>query len=121
MPVIPLLPCFDRFLVISIFERKKGGGCRRGNLFNQIDLSQKWIANSYSFIYINDLYKNVYIYSKEIRRFKVMTSNNAPVVKQLRVLASCAVDRGFDQRSDQIKDYKIYIGTWRKRIKAKTN
>ena len=34
MPVIPLLPCFDRFLVISIFERKKGGGCRRGNLFN---------------------------------------------------------------------------------------
>ena len=33
MPVIPLLPCFDRFLVISIFERKKGGGCRRGNLF----------------------------------------------------------------------------------------
>jgi hypothetical protein len=23
-PVIPLLPCFDRFLVISIFERKKG-------------------------------------------------------------------------------------------------
>jgi hypothetical protein len=23
-----------RFLVISIFERKKGGGCRRGNLFN---------------------------------------------------------------------------------------
>ena len=31
----------------------------------------------------------------------------------------CAVDRGFDQRSDQTKDYKIYIGTWRKRIKAK--
>ena len=26
MPVIPLLLCFDRFLVISIFERKKGGG-----------------------------------------------------------------------------------------------
>jgi hypothetical protein len=23
IPVIPLLPCFDRFLVISIFERKK--------------------------------------------------------------------------------------------------
>jgi hypothetical protein len=34
---------------------------------------------------------------------------------------ACAVDRGFDQRSDQIKDYKIYNGTWRKRIKAKTN
>ena len=50
-----------------------------------------------------------------------MTSNNAPVVKQLRVLVSCAVDRGFDQRSDQTKDYKIYIGTWRKRIKAKAN
>jgi hypothetical protein len=31
----------------------------------------------------------------------------------------CAVDRGFDQRSDQTKDYEIYIGTWRKRIKAK--
>ena len=39
----------------------------------------------------------------------------------LRVLASCAVDRGFDQRSDQTKDYKIYICTWRKRIKAKTS
>ena len=36
IPVIPLLPGFDRFLVISIFERKKkgGGGCRRGYLFN---------------------------------------------------------------------------------------
>ncbi len=61
-----------------------------------------------------------YIYSKEIRRL-VITSNNAPVVKQLRVLASCAVDRGFDQRSDQTKNYTIYIGTWRKRIKAKTS
>jgi hypothetical protein len=30
-------------------------------------------------------------------------------------------DRGFDQRSDQTKDYAIYIGTWRKRIKAKTS
>jgi hypothetical protein len=26
IPVIPLLSCFDRFLVISIFERKKRGG-----------------------------------------------------------------------------------------------
>ena len=60
MPVIPLLPCFDRFLVITIFERKKGGGCRRGNLFNYIDLSKKLIANSYSFIYTKDLY--IYIY-----------------------------------------------------------
>ena len=50
-----------------------------------------------------------------------MTRYNAPVVKQLRVLASCAVDRGFDQQSDQTKDYKIYIATWRKRIKAKTS
>jgi hypothetical protein len=24
MPVIRLLPCFDRFLVINIFERKRG-------------------------------------------------------------------------------------------------
>ena len=24
IPVIPLLPCFDRFLVIGILERKKG-------------------------------------------------------------------------------------------------
>ena len=62
MPVIPLLPCFDRFLVISIFERKKGGGCRRGNLFNYIDLSKKLIANSYSFIYTKDLYIYIYIY-----------------------------------------------------------
>ena len=61
MPVIPLLPCFDRFLVISIFERKKGGGCRRGNLFNYIDLSKKLIANSYSFIYTKDLYIYIYI------------------------------------------------------------
>jgi hypothetical protein len=35
------------------------------------------------------------------------------------LFASCAVDRGFDQRSDQTKDNTIYIGTWRKRIKAK--
>jgi hypothetical protein len=34
---------------------------------------------------------------------------------------ACAVDRGFDHRSDQTKDYEIYIGTWRKRIKAKTS
>jgi hypothetical protein len=34
-------------------------------------------------------------------------------------LASCAVDRGFDQRSDQTKDYQIDIGTWRKRKKGK--
>jgi hypothetical protein len=26
IPVIPFLPGFDRFLIISIFERKKGGG-----------------------------------------------------------------------------------------------
>jgi len=25
IPVIPLLPSFDRFLVISIFNQKKGG------------------------------------------------------------------------------------------------
>ena len=39
----------------------------------------------------------------------------------VRILASCAVDRGFDPRSGQTKDYKIDIGTWRKRIKAKTS
>ena len=39
----------------------------------------------------------------------------------VRVLASCAVDRGFDPRSGQTKDYKINIGTWRKTIKAKTS
>ena len=64
MPVIPLLPCFDRFLVISIFERKKGGGCRRGNLFNWIDLSQKWISNSYSLsIHLHQgfIYTRIYI------------------------------------------------------------
>jgi hypothetical protein len=37
-----------------------------------------------------------------------------------RVLTSCAVDRGFDQRSDQTKNYAIYIGTWHKIIKAET-
>jgi hypothetical protein len=34
---------------------------------------------------------------------------------------ACAVDRGFDQRSDQTKNYTIYIGTWHKRIKAETS
>jgi hypothetical protein len=46
-----------------------------------IMLTTSQLVLAYSFIYINDLYKNVYIYSKEIRRFKAMTSNNAPVVK----------------------------------------
>ena len=64
LKVTPLLPCFDRFLVISIFERKKGGGCRRGNLFNYIDLSKKLIANFYSFIYTKDLYKSLFTWSK---------------------------------------------------------
>ena len=31
------------------------------------------------------------------------------------------VDRGFDSRFGQIKDYKIDIGTCRKRIKSKTS
>jgi hypothetical protein len=45
-------------------------------------------------------------------------SSCGEIAKSTRIMC---VHRGFDQRSDQTKDYAIYIGTWRKRIKAKTS